>query len=118
LRGDATDDDVPQPLRVMPASVAVRNTLGLLRSLHLNIGCAVPPVHVRLDRPPRDVRESPRQVLWTFGSAGLGTFGVRAASKRTVTYDVGNVFDPASTTVCKLAKRFLAQLDPTSERGE
>jgi len=36
----------------------------------------------------------------------------------TVAYDVGNVFDPASTMVCKLAKPFLAQLDPTSERGE
>jgi hypothetical protein len=68
------------------------------------------------------VRESLRQVLWTFGSAGLGTFrvlasGRRAASKRTVEYDVGNVVDAAYTMVCKLAKRFLAQLDPTSERG-
>jgi hypothetical protein len=35
----------------------------------------------------------------------------------TVEYDVGNVFDPAYTMVCKLAKGFLAQLDPMLERG-
>ncbi len=29
---------------------------------------------LRFDRSPRDVRQSLRQVLWTFGSAGLGAF--------------------------------------------
>ena len=54
---------------------------------------------------------------WLQQDYGLDAMSASTLLGQCVEYDVGNVFDPAYTMVCKLAKRFLAQLDPTLERG-
>ncbi len=54
---------------------------------------------------------------WLQQDYGLDAVSASTLLGQCVEYDVGNVFDPAYTMVCKLAKRFLAQLDPTLERG-
>jgi acetamidase/formamidase len=44
---------------------------------------------------------------WLQQDYGLDALGANLLLQQTVRYDLGNVFDPAYTMVCKVAKRFL-----------
>src|SRR5437588_9231382 len=55
-------------------------------------------------------------VRWLQEDFGLDRVGSHALLGQCVEYDVGNVFDPAYTMVCKLAKRLLEQVG--TRRGE
>jgi acetamidase/formamidase len=44
---------------------------------------------------------------WLRGEYGLDSLGANILMGQAVQYDVGNVFDPAYTMVCKMAKRVL-----------
>ena len=46
---------------------------------------------------------------WLQEEYGLDAVGVHILMGQTVKYDLGNIFDPAFTMVCKMPKRVLAQ---------
>jgi acetamidase/formamidase len=49
-------------------------------------------------------------LVWLQSDYGLDPVGASILLGQTVQYDIGNVFDPAYTVVCKLAKRWLSDL--------
>jgi acetamidase/formamidase len=51
-------------------------------------------------------------VRWLAQDYGLDAFAASTLLGQCVEYDVGNVFDPAYTMICKMPKRILAGLKP------
>ncbi|HVL25359.1 MAG TPA: acetamidase/formamidase family protein [Thermomicrobiales bacterium] len=56
-------------------------------------------------------------VRWLHDGYGLDTYAASVLLGQCVEYEVGNVFDPAYTMVCKVPKRVLDMLGPHSRGG-
>ena len=48
---------------------------------------------------------------WLQEDYGLDPIGANILMGQCVEYDLGNMYDPAYTMVCKLAKRFLRRVE-------